>query len=240
MGGGRSGRRGADAVPVPLPGGHRRAERPSCRGGDAGGAEPCAGTAGPRRSAEHQEDPPDGQRGVGGERGGEAGRGGGSPRVLQRALSPAAPQGTNYRKTNPALEIRRTKRDSFWAQAEVRGCGWVPRGAAGSRPAESLRCSARRSSGRRRSGAGRWRSAGDGRGSAWRRSAGTRRSASGAAGRRSSASRSSGETAPPAALSPAPVGARRPRVPPAPCPAPGGAAGAGTELPSPQEGAGAD
>ncbi|XP_040527837.1 drebrin-like isoform X3 [Gallus gallus] len=26
--------------------------------------------------------------------------------------------GTNYRKTNPALEIRRTKRDSFWAQAE--------------------------------------------------------------------------------------------------------------------------
>lgn len=33
-------------------------------------------------------------------------------------LSPL--QGTNYRKTNPALEIRRTKRDSFWAQAEVR------------------------------------------------------------------------------------------------------------------------
>ncbi|XP_065606334.1 drebrin-like [Cyrtonyx montezumae] len=28
------------------------------------------------------------------------------------------PVGTNYRKTNPALEIRRTKRDSFWAQAE--------------------------------------------------------------------------------------------------------------------------
>ncbi|XP_065489462.1 drebrin-like [Caloenas nicobarica] len=27
--------------------------------------------------------------------------------------------GTNYRKTNPALEIRRTKRDSFWAQAEL-------------------------------------------------------------------------------------------------------------------------
>ncbi|XP_030306593.1 drebrin-like [Calypte anna] len=26
--------------------------------------------------------------------------------------------GTNYRKTNPALEIRRTQRDSFWAQAE--------------------------------------------------------------------------------------------------------------------------
>ncbi|KAM9663177.1 uncharacterized protein ACIBXB_017135 isoform 2-T2 [Morphnus guianensis] len=26
--------------------------------------------------------------------------------------------GTNYRKTNPALEIHRTKRDSFWAQAE--------------------------------------------------------------------------------------------------------------------------
>ncbi|XP_069488572.1 drebrin-like isoform X2 [Ambystoma mexicanum] len=26
--------------------------------------------------------------------------------------------GTNYRKTNPALEMRRTKRDSFWAQAE--------------------------------------------------------------------------------------------------------------------------
>ncbi|XP_078534923.1 uncharacterized protein LOC144821588 [Lissotriton helveticus] len=26
--------------------------------------------------------------------------------------------GTNYRKTNPALEMRRSKRDSFWAQAE--------------------------------------------------------------------------------------------------------------------------
>ncbi|XP_061297049.1 drebrin-like [Pezoporus flaviventris] len=26
--------------------------------------------------------------------------------------------GTNYRKTNPALELRRTQRDSFWAQAE--------------------------------------------------------------------------------------------------------------------------
>lgn len=34
-----------------------------------------------------------------------------------------SPQGTNYRKTNPALEIHRTKRDSFWAQAEVRGRG---------------------------------------------------------------------------------------------------------------------
>ncbi|KAK2511392.1 hypothetical protein Q9233_017005 [Columba guinea] len=53
---------------------------------------------------------------------------------LSRALAhmaPAAPArrgpppeaqelvGTNYRKTNPALEIRRTKRDSFWAQAEL-------------------------------------------------------------------------------------------------------------------------
>ncbi|XP_029140997.1 drebrin-like protein A [Protobothrops mucrosquamatus] len=28
------------------------------------------------------------------------------------------PQGTNYRKTNPALEILHTKRSSFWAQAE--------------------------------------------------------------------------------------------------------------------------
>ncbi|XP_025906624.1 drebrin-like [Nothoprocta perdicaria] len=53
---------------------------------------------------------------------------------LQRALAqlaPAAPParrdpapdtqelvGTNYCKTNPALEIRRTQRDSFWAQAE--------------------------------------------------------------------------------------------------------------------------
>ncbi|XP_015471677.1 drebrin-like, partial [Parus major] len=31
--------------------------------------------------------------------------------------------GTNYRKTNPALELQRTQRDSFWEQAEVRGRG---------------------------------------------------------------------------------------------------------------------
>ncbi|XP_075565466.1 drebrin-like protein [Pelecanus crispus] len=38
-----------------------------------------------------------------------------------RRVPPADAQelvGTNYRKTNPALEIRRTGRDSFWAQAE--------------------------------------------------------------------------------------------------------------------------
>lgn len=34
-----------------------------------------------------------------------------------------SPQGTNYRKTNPALEIHRTRRDNFWAQAEVGGTG---------------------------------------------------------------------------------------------------------------------
>ncbi|KAF4791265.1 drebrin-like protein [Turdus rufiventris] len=33
-------------------------------------------------------------------------------------LPPCAPQGTNYRKTNPALELQRTQRDSFWEQAE--------------------------------------------------------------------------------------------------------------------------
>lgn len=40
------------------------------------------------------------------------------------------PQGTNYQKTNPLLEILRSKRSSFWAQAEVRGAclaaqGWA-------------------------------------------------------------------------------------------------------------------
>lgn len=29
-------------------------------------------------------------------------------------------QGTNYRKTNAAMEMRRINRDSFWARAEVR------------------------------------------------------------------------------------------------------------------------
>ncbi|KAM9294968.1 uncharacterized protein RDI95_001524 [Morus bassanus] len=41
--------------------------------------------------------------------------------TLARRVPPPDAQelvGTNYRKTNPALEIRRTKRDSFWAQAE--------------------------------------------------------------------------------------------------------------------------
>ncbi|KAM6071417.1 LOW QUALITY PROTEIN: uncharacterized protein LJ206_009993 [Theristicus caerulescens] len=41
--------------------------------------------------------------------------------ALARRVPPSDAQelvGTNYRKTNPALEIRRTKRDSFWAQAE--------------------------------------------------------------------------------------------------------------------------
>ncbi|XP_074948425.1 uncharacterized protein LOC142056835 [Phalacrocorax aristotelis] len=41
--------------------------------------------------------------------------------ALTRRVPPPDAQelvGTNYRKTNPALEIRRTKRDSFWAQAE--------------------------------------------------------------------------------------------------------------------------
>ncbi|XP_052523169.1 LOW QUALITY PROTEIN: drebrin-like protein A [Tympanuchus pallidicinctus] len=55
----------------------------------------------------------------------------GLSRVLAQLAPAAAPSsrrsppadgeelvGTNYRKTNPALEIRRTKRDSFWAQAE--------------------------------------------------------------------------------------------------------------------------
>ncbi|XP_029451246.1 drebrin-like protein [Rhinatrema bivittatum] len=35
-----------------------------------------------------------------------------------RALGSEALVGTNYRKTNPALEMRRTNRNSFWAQAE--------------------------------------------------------------------------------------------------------------------------
>ncbi|KAM6429719.1 drebrin-like [Rhynochetos jubatus] len=44
-----------------------------------------------------------------------------TPPPLTRRVSPPEAQelvGTNYRKTNPALEIRRTQRDSFWAQAE--------------------------------------------------------------------------------------------------------------------------
>ncbi|KAM6132369.1 LOW QUALITY PROTEIN: uncharacterized protein FYW35_000402 [Pterocles gutturalis] len=44
-----------------------------------------------------------------------------APPALARRVTPPDAQelvGTNYRKTNPALEIRRTKRDSFWAQAE--------------------------------------------------------------------------------------------------------------------------
>ncbi|KAM6135689.1 uncharacterized protein FYN12_002324 [Phoenicopterus ruber ruber] len=43
-----------------------------------------------------------------------------APALAKRVPPPEAQElvGTNYRKTNPALEIRRTKRDSFWAQAE--------------------------------------------------------------------------------------------------------------------------
>ncbi|XP_074443144.1 uncharacterized protein LOC141743278 isoform X1 [Larus michahellis] len=43
-----------------------------------------------------------------------------APALTRRMPPPDAQElvGTNYRKTNPALEIRRTKRDSFWAQAE--------------------------------------------------------------------------------------------------------------------------
>ncbi|PKU46786.1 basic proline-rich [Limosa lapponica baueri] len=43
-----------------------------------------------------------------------------APALTKRVTPPDAQElvGTNYRKTNPALEIRRTKRDSFWAQAE--------------------------------------------------------------------------------------------------------------------------
>ncbi|XP_054681168.1 drebrin-like [Grus americana] len=43
-----------------------------------------------------------------------------APTLARRMPPPDAQElvGTNYRKTNPALEIRRTKRDSFWAQAE--------------------------------------------------------------------------------------------------------------------------
>ncbi|XP_059673813.1 drebrin-like [Gavia stellata] len=43
-----------------------------------------------------------------------------APTLARRVPPPDAQElvGTNYRKTNPALEIRRTKRDSFWAQAE--------------------------------------------------------------------------------------------------------------------------
>lgn len=47
----------------------------------------------------------------------------GGPRGTCPETPARSPQGTNYRKTNPALEIHRTKRDSFWAQAEVRGRG---------------------------------------------------------------------------------------------------------------------
>ncbi|KAM6206156.1 uncharacterized protein WM294_003230 [Sarcoramphus papa] len=43
-----------------------------------------------------------------------------TPAPTKRVPPPDAQElvGTNYRKTNPALEIHRTKRDSFWAQAE--------------------------------------------------------------------------------------------------------------------------
>ncbi|KAM8808639.1 drebrin-like [Eudromia elegans] len=43
-----------------------------------------------------------------------------APRAARRDPEPDAQElvGTNYCKTNPALEIRRTQRDSFWAQAE--------------------------------------------------------------------------------------------------------------------------
>ncbi|KAM9236252.1 LOW QUALITY PROTEIN: uncharacterized protein RG961_001934 [Leptosomus discolor] len=43
-----------------------------------------------------------------------------APTLARRVPPPDAQElvGTNYRKTNPALEIHRTKRDSFWAQAE--------------------------------------------------------------------------------------------------------------------------
>ncbi|XP_056179652.1 LOW QUALITY PROTEIN: drebrin-like protein A [Falco biarmicus] len=43
-----------------------------------------------------------------------------APALARRVPPPDAQElvGTNYRKTNPALEIHRTKRDSFWAQAE--------------------------------------------------------------------------------------------------------------------------
>ncbi|CAN0024732.1 unnamed protein product, partial [Bubo scandiacus] len=42
------------------------------------------------------------------------------PALARKGTPPDTPElvGTNYRKTNPALEIHRTKRDSFWAQAE--------------------------------------------------------------------------------------------------------------------------
>lgn len=32
----------------------------------------------------------------------------------------SSPQGTNYRKTNAAMEMRLINRESFWARAEVR------------------------------------------------------------------------------------------------------------------------
>lgn len=43
------------------------------------------------------------------------------PPVTRRVPPPDTQElvGTNYRKTNPALELRRTQRDSFWAQAEL-------------------------------------------------------------------------------------------------------------------------
>ncbi|XP_051630784.1 drebrin-like [Manacus candei] len=42
------------------------------------------------------------------------------PRAPRRGTLPDIPElvGTNYRKTNPALEIQRTQRHSFWEQAE--------------------------------------------------------------------------------------------------------------------------
>ncbi|KAJ7427273.1 drebrin-like isoform X2 [Willisornis vidua] len=43
-----------------------------------------------------------------------------APRPARRGTLPDTPElvGTNYRKTNPALEIQRTQRHSFWEQAE--------------------------------------------------------------------------------------------------------------------------
>lgn len=123
------------SCPVPaVAGGHGRDQRPPLRGGDAGGAAPSAGPAGAPRPSPSQENPP-GPPGAGGESlrewGGRLEGDGGLARPSQGrwgvlGVSPrplCSPQGTNYRKTNPALELQRTQRDSFWEQAEVRGRG---------------------------------------------------------------------------------------------------------------------
>lgn len=118
--------------PLLVAGGHGRDQRQPLRGGDAGGAAPSAGTAGAPRPSPTQEDPP-GHPGAGGEWGSRCGNGesdgcllalpGGVGGFWGSHPVPCAPQGTNYRKTNPALELQRTQRDSFWEQAEVRGRG---------------------------------------------------------------------------------------------------------------------